>query len=121
LSASLRLSRRGATALIIYYKQISEGYEDRERFQIMEKIGMSQSEVKTSIHRQILLVFFMPLVVAGVHVAVAFQMLLKMLKLLLLSSTWAFAGCAVGAFAVFSIVYAAIYMATARTYYRIVK
>jgi putative ABC transport system permease protein len=110
-----------ATALIIYYKQISEGYEDRERFQIMEKIGMSQSEVKASIHGQILLVFFMPLVVAGVHVAVAFQMLLKMLKLLLLSSTWAFAGCAVGAFAVFSIVYAAIYMATARTYYRIVK
>lgn len=69
-----------ATVLIIYYKQISEGYEDRKRFQIMEKVGMSPGEVKKTIQSQVRMVFFLPLMVAGVHTAVAFPILIELLK-----------------------------------------
>ena len=109
-----------ATALIIYYKQISEGYEDRGRYQIMEKIGMSQTEVRASIRSQVLLVFFLPLAAAAVHVCFAFPMLLRLLRLLLLSSTGLFVACTAVTFAVFALVYVAIYSVTARTYYKIV-
>lgn len=68
-----------ATVLIIYYKQISEGYDDRERYQIMQKVGMSKKEVKRSIRSQVLSVFFLPLVVAVIHVAVAFKVMTKIL------------------------------------------
>ena len=109
-----------ATALIIYYKQISEGYEDRSRYQIMEKIGMSQAEVRGSIRSQILLVFFLPLLAAGVHICFAFPMLTKLLQLLLLSKTSLFALCTVLTFLAFALVYVAIYSVTAKTYYKIV-
>ena len=109
-----------ATALIIYYKQISEGYEDRQRYQIMEKIGMSQREVKGSIKSQVLLVFFLPLAAAGVHVCFAFPMLTKLLKMLLLSKTSLFALCTVITFLAFVLVYVVIYTVTAKTYYKIV-
>ena len=72
-----------ATVLIVYYKQISEGYEDRARFQIMQKVGMSRREVKSTINSQVLLVFFLPLVVAGIHLAFAFPILEKVLHILL--------------------------------------
>ena len=110
-----------ATVLIVYYKQISEGYEDRARFQIMQKVGMSRREVKSTINSQVLLVFFLPLVVAGMHLAFAFSILEKMLHVLLLSSTSLFVACSLVTFGVFAAVFTLIYMATARTYYKIVR
>ena len=110
-----------ATVLIVYYKQISEGYEDRARFQIMQKVGMSRREVKSTINSQVLLVFFLPLVVAGIHLAFAFPILEKVLHILLLSSTSLFVACSLVTFGVFAAVYTLIYMATARTYYKIVR
>ena len=110
-----------ATVLIVYYKQISEGYEDRARFQIMQKVGMSRREVKSTINSQVLLVFFLPLVVAGMHLAFAFPILEKVLHILLLSSTSLFVVCSLVTFGVFAAVYTLIYMATARTYYKIVQ
>jgi putative ABC transport system permease protein len=109
-----------ATALIIYYKQISEGYEDRKRFQIMEKIGMSQVEVKGSIRTQILLVFFLPLLVAGLHTCFAFPLLMRLLSLLLLPKLSLFVLCTLLTFFVFAFVYVVIYSITAKTYYKIV-
>lgn len=110
-----------ATVLIVYYKQISEGYEDRVRFQIMQKVGMSRREVKSTINSQVLLVFFLPLVVAGMHLAFAFPILEKVLHILLLSSTSLFVVCSLVTFGVFAAVYTLVYMATARTYYKIVR
>ncbi len=110
-----------ATVLIIYYKQISEGYEDRNRYQIMQKIGMGPDEVRKSIQRQILMVFFLPLVVAGVHTAFAFPILEKLLHILLLSSTWLFVGCSIIVYVVFAVVYVLIYAGTAKVYYQIVR
>lgn len=110
-----------ATVLIVYYKQISEGYEDRTRFQIMQKVGMSRREVKSTINSQVLLVFFLPLVVAGMHLAFAFPILEKVLHILLLSSTSLFVLCSLITFGVFAGVYVVIYLGTARTYYKIVK
>ena len=109
-----------ATTLIIYYKQISEGYEDQKRFQIMEKIGMSQDEVKGSIKNQILLVFFLPLVVAGIHICFAFPLLNRLLNLLLLPKISLFVLCTTITFLVFAFVYVVIYSITAKTYYKIV-
>ena len=109
-----------STALIIYYKQISEGYEDRNRFQIMEKVGMSNDEVKKTISQQIILVFFLPLVVAGIHLAAAFPLLDKMLHLLLMTSDSIFILCSGIVFVVFTVIYVLIYSATAKTYYKIV-
>ena len=109
-----------STILIIYYKQISEGYEDRERYQIMEKVGMDAAEVRKTISSQLTLQFFLPLVTAGIHTAFAFPILLKMLKVLMLTNTQLFVICTVLTFAVFAAVYAAVYYLTARTYYRIV-
>ena len=109
-----------STILIIYYKQISEGYEDRARFQIMEKIGMEASEVKKTIGSQLTLQFFLPLVTAGVHTAFAFPILLKLLQVLMLSNTQLFILCTVITFAVFALVYTLVYLLTAKTYYKIV-
>ena len=110
-----------ATALIVYYKQISEGYEDRTRFQIMQKVGMSRREVRKTINSQVLMVFFLPLVVAGMHLAFAFPILEKLLHVLMLSSTSLFVLCSLITFGVFAGVYVVIYLGTARTYYKIVK
>ena len=109
-----------STILIIYYKQISEGYEDRERFQIMEKIGMEAQEVKKTIGSQMALQFFLPLATAAVHTAAAFPILLKLLKILMLTNTQLFVSCTLITLAVFALVYTAVYLLTARTYYNIV-
>ena len=109
-----------STILIIYYKQISEGYEDRERFQIMEKIGMDSKEVIKTINSQIRLQFFLPLVTAGIHTAFAFPLLLKLLKILYLENVSLFIWCTVITYAVFALFYLAVYSLTARTYYKIV-
>lgn len=110
-----------AAVLIIYYKQISEGYDDKERFEIMQKVGMTQSEVKSSIRSQILVVFFLPLVTAGIHVAFAFPMINKMLSLMNLNNTKLFAICTLASFLIFALIYSIVYMLTARLYYKIVK
>ena len=110
-----------ATALIIYYKQISEGYEDRARFQIMEKVGMSREEVKKTIGRQVLLVFFLPLAVAGIHMAAVFPILTRMMKVLMFFSVKLFVICTLITFAAFALIYVLIYIGTSRTYYQIVK
>ena len=109
-----------ATVLIIYYKQISEGYEDQRRYQIMQQVGMSPREVRSSIRSQVLLVFFLPLVTAGIHVAAAFPMLCKLLELFNLFDVRLFALCAAGTLLVFCAIYALVYGLTTRTYSRIV-
>ena len=109
------------TALIIYYKQVSEGYEDARRFTIMQQVGMSHREVKRSIHSQILLVFFLPLVTAVVHLAFAFPMLQKILLVMGLADFWIVLLSTVGCVAVFAVCYLIIYGLTARTYYKIVE
>jgi len=110
-----------ATVLIIYYKQISEGYEDKERFAIMQKVGMSAREVRATIHSQVLSVFFLPVLVAGVHVAVAFPIISKLLSLMNLKDTGLFALCTIICYLVFTAVYILIYILTAKAYYRIVS
>ncbi len=109
-----------ATVLIIYYKQISEGYEDQRRYLILRQVGMSRKEVNVSIHSQILLVFFLPLGAAALHVVMAFPMLSKMLELFNLFDVKLFALCAVGTLAVFCLIYALVFVLTARAYSRIV-
>lgn len=109
-----------ATALIIYYKQISEGYEDRERFIIMQQVGMSLSEVKKCIHSQILTVFFLPLVVAVIHICVAFNIITKLLWIFGLYNTMLFMGCTVVTILIFGVVYTVVFSLTSRTYVKIV-
>lgn len=109
------------TALIIYYKQVSEGYDDARRFNIMQKVGMSHKEVKQSIHSQILLVFFLPLVMAVLHLAFAFPMLEKILLVMGLADFWIVLLSTLGCVAVFAVCYLIIYGLTARTYYKIVE
>ena len=104
----------------MYYKQISEGYEDQRRYQIMQQVGMSPREVRASIRSQVLLVFFLPLVTAGIHVAAAFPMLCKLLELFNLFEVRLFALCAAGTLLVFCAIYALVYGLTTRTYSRIV-
>lgn len=110
-----------ATVLIIYYKQISEGYDDRERYQIMQKVGMSKKEVKRSIRSQVLSVSFLPLVVAVIHVAVAFKVMTKILGVLNLTNVSLFAVCTIITIAVFAVFYIIVYSITAKEYYRIVN
>lgn len=110
-----------ATVLMIYYKQISEGYDDRERYQIMQKVGMSKKEVKRSIRSQVLSVFFLPLVVAVIHVAVAFKVMTKILGVLNLTNVSLFAVCTIITIAVFAVFYIIVYNITAKEYYRIVN
>ena len=110
-----------ATVLIIYYKQISEGYEDKERFAIMEKVGMSQQQVRTAIRSQVRMVFFLPLLGAIIHLAASFKMISKLMAALGLQNIPLFALCCVGTVAAFAVGYFIIYHLTARTYYKIVR
>ena len=112
------------TVLIIYFKQISEGYDDQKRYEIMQKVGLSEREVRRSVHSQILLVFFLPLVTAMIHVFGAFHMITKMLQLFLYAKTMTtsfFLTCTLGTLAGFAVIYALVYWATAHTYYKIVR
>ncbi len=110
-----------AMILLIYYKQITEGYYDRERYVIMQNVGMSQKDVKASIHSQILTVFFLPLITAGIHLIFAYPVVEKILAVLNLSNTRLYVYCTIGCFAVFSLLYVAVYGWTAKLYYGIVK
>lgn len=110
-----------ATVIIMYFKQLSEGYDDKKRFEIMQKVGLGRDEIKRAIRSQVLTVFFLPLAAAGIHIAAAFKMITKLLYLLNLTNVRLFAACTLGTFAVFTAVYAAVYVLTAKTYYRIVS
>jgi putative ABC transport system permease protein len=110
-----------ATVLIIYYKQVSEGYDDRARFEIMHKVGMSNAEIRQSIHSQVLMVFFIPLATAIVHIAFAFKVITKLLSVFNLTNISLFLGCTAATIAIFAAIYALVYSLTAKAYYRIVK
>ena len=109
-----------AAAMIIYYKQISEGYEDKARFAIMQKVGMTKADIKKSINSQVLTVFFAPLLLAGLHLAFAFPLVWKILQMFSLTNLWFVIGVTVAAFLLFTAFYTLIYRLTARAYYGIV-
>lgn len=108
------------TVMIIFYKQTSEGYDDKERYEIMEKVGMSNAEVKKSIQSQVRIVFFLPIVTAAIHVAAAFPMLRRLLMMLNLTDTQLMIECMIGTLLVFLAIYYLVFKLTSRTYYKIV-
>lgn len=110
-----------ATVLIIYYKQVSEGYEDQGRFEIMRKVGLSQREVRASIRSQVLIVFFLPIAVAAVHLLFDFNLVQRMLTMFGVRSILTVALCTAGTLLAFLAAYAMVYLLTARTYYKIVR
>ena len=106
--------------LVIYYKQISEGYEDRDRFVILQKLGINQKTIKKSINRQVLIVFFLPLVTAFIHTAFAFKMYRKIIQLFGVDGNVTLnATIVIGA--IFVVVYLIVYQITSRSYYKIIK
>lgn len=110
-----------ATVLIIYYKQISEGYDDHDRFNIMQKVGMSKDEVKGTIKSQVMIVFFLPLITAIIHIIVAFPVVSKILAIFYLTNTRLFIGFTGIVILIFTIVYGVVYRLTAKVYYKIVN
>ena len=110
-----------ATVLIIYYKQVSEGYEDNARFEIMRKVGLSEREARRAIRSQIMTVFFMPILVAAIHIAFDFNLVVLLLRLFSLTNVKLTALCTLGTLLVFCAVYAVVYALTARSYYKIVR
>lgn len=110
-----------ATVLIIYYKQVSEGYEDQSRFEIMQKVGITKKEIRRSINSQLLTVFFLPLIGAGLHLAFAFPIIRKLLLLFNLNNVGLFALTTVISFLVFALFYVIVYRITSNAYYKIVS
>ena len=110
-----------AAAMIIYYKQISEGYEDQARFAIMQKVGMTKQDIRRSINSQVLTVFYAPLLMAGLHLCFAFPLVWKLLQLFSLRNLKLAILVTLAAFALFALVYAVIYRITAKSYYSIVS
>lgn len=110
-----------AAILIMYYKQISEGYEDQKRFDVMKKVGLDQKQIGKTIRSQVLIMFFLPLLVAGLHVIFAMPILERLLRLLSLNNVGLFIGITAACFALFSLIYVAIYSITAKEYYSIVS
>ncbi|HJD22840.1 MAG TPA: ABC transporter permease [Firmicutes bacterium] len=110
-----------AAVLIMYYKQVSEGYEDQSRFAIMQKVGMTRREIQKSINSQVLTVFFLPLLMAGVHTAFAFPLVSKLLSLFNLVNIPLLILVTVGCYLVFALFYVVVYRITSRSYYRIVS
>ena len=108
-----------ATILIVYYKQISEGFEDQSRFEIMQKVGMTKKDIRKSINSQMLTVFFLPLVGAGLHLAFAFPMIQKLLMIFGLFNMPLLVGTSVASFLAFAVFYVVVYKITTNTYYGI--
>ena len=107
--------------MIIYYKQVSEGYEDKERFAIMRKVGMSRKEVRSSIRSQVVKVFFLPLIMACIHLLAAFPMMNRLLLLFGMADVKLFGICSIVMVGVFVVIYVIVYSITARAYYKIVE
>ncbi len=110
-----------AAVLIIYYKQISEGYEDQSRFEIMQKVGMTKKEIRKSINSQLLTVFFLPLIIAFIHLVFAFPIICRLLLTVSINNVVLFAITTVSSFIVFAVFYMIIYKITSNSYYRIVS
>lgn len=109
------------TVLIMYYKQVTEGYEDAERYEIMKKVGMTEREIKKSINSQILTVFFAPLIAAGVHIAFAYNMIKLMLRVMVAAAGSAFLYTTLICYAVFAVFYIAVYLITSKAYYKTIS
>lgn len=110
-----------AAVLIIYYKQISEGYEDQKRFDIMRKVGMTKRDIRKSINSQMLTVFFLPLVTAGIHLSVAFPIIHKILQMFNMHNIALHIATTAGCFLIFGVFYALVYRITSNAYYSIVS
>lgn len=121
LGIMLSLAFTCAAVLSMYYKQVTEGYEDQANFAIMRKVGLSRKMIRRSVNSQILTVFFLPLIVSGVHIAFAFPMLSKLLFVLGISNVRLLAQITLASFALFAVFYVAVYLVTSRTYYKIVS
>ena len=121
LGVTLSLVFSCAAVLIIYYKQLSEGYEDAQRFEIMQKVGMTKPEIRRSINSQLLTVFFLPLLFAGLHLAFAFPFIRKILYMFSFYNTSFLIWTTVISFLVFAVLYALVYKKTSNTYYKIVS
>lgn len=109
-----------AAVLILYYKQISEGYEDQARFEIMQRVGMTKTDIRKSINSQLLLVFFLPLLFAGLHLGFAFPFVHKLLMLFNLTNLKLLIGTTVITFAIYAVFYTLVYRITSNSYYSIV-
>lgn len=110
-----------AMVMIIYFKQISEGFEDRKRYEILDKVGLDKKDVKKTINKQIIQVFFLPLLGAIIHVGFAFKMITKMLLIFNLTDTTLILGCTLVTIVLFAIIYIVVFKMTAKAYYRIVN
>ncbi len=110
-----------AAVLIMYYKQISEGFDDRARFEILRKVGMNDRDIRRAVDSQVLTVFFAPLIAAGIHMIFAFPMLTKLLGLFAMRDTGFLALVTLVCYAVFAVLYVVVYAVTSRSYYRIVS
>lgn len=110
-----------ATILIMYYKQLSEGYDDKERYNIMQKVGLSKREIKSTINSQVLTVFFMPLAFAIVNIAFAFPSITRLLEALNFTNAKLYAVYTGVTCLVFALCYGAVYLVTAKIYYKIVE
>lgn len=109
-----------AAVMIMYYKQITEGYEDRTRYQILQKVGMTKAEIRSTINSQVLTMFFLPLLTAGLHTVFAFGLVSKLLMLFGAMDMWFLALVASGCFLVYAVVYVIVYTLTSKIYYKIV-
>ena len=110
-----------AAVLMIYYKQISEGYEDRARFDIMQRVGMTRREIRRSINSQVLTVFFLPMLTAGLHLCFAFPLLYRLLILFGVMDSALLMQTTALCFLAFALLYTAVYRVTSGAYYRIVS
>ena len=120
LAILLSIMFLAAAVLILYYKQISEGYEDQARFEIMQRVGMTKTDIRKSINSQLLLVFFLPLLFAGLHLGFAFPFVHKMLVLFNLTNLKLLIGTTVVTFAIYAVFYTLVYRITSNSYYSIV-
>lgn len=109
------------TVLIMYYKQVTEGYEDAERYEIMKKVGMTEREIKKNINSQILTVFFAPLIAAGIHIAFAYNMIKLMLRVMVAAAGSAFLYTTLICYAIFAVFYIAVYLITSKAYYKTIS
>ncbi len=120
LGILLSLAFLGATVMIMYYKQITEGYDDKERFRILRDVGMSDREIRKSIRDQVLKVFFIPLLGAGLHIAFAFHIIKLMIKVFGISNTSLLIYTTLASFLLFAAFYVVVYLITSKAYYKIV-
>ncbi len=121
LGAFFGLLFLAVTVLIIYFKQISEGYEDKAQFMILQKVGMDDAQVKSTINRQVLFVFFIPLATTILHMVFASKIMARMLQTFMLYDWWLVLACIGGVCVIFALLYLTVYLLTSKVYYRIVK